>query len=171
MWCASYFHIEAYKWEACKSYVESRVIYHRGRGGPGLSVFQTDGSGWCMASLDESLMTESIDMVTIRWVKRMHEGSLMTKSINIVMIRWVRRMHDIPQRIPNDRVDWHRNNPIGQEDAWQILDDKVDRHGHNLMGQEDAWQIPDDGVNRHGGVCCMMSKKVPNDAFGNQRLF
>ena len=171
MWCASYFNIEAYNWDACKSYVESGVIYHQGRGGPGPLVFQTDGSGGCMASLDKSLMTESIGMVTIWWVKRMHDRSLMTKSISIVMIWWVRRMHDIPQRIPNDRVDWHRNNPIGQEDAWQILDDKVDRHGHNLMGQEDAWQIPDDEVNRHGGVCRMMSKKVPNDAFGNQRLF
>ena len=47
-------------------------------------------------------------------------------------------MHDIPQRIPDDRVDWHRNNPMGQEDARWIPDDEVDRHGHNLMGQEDA---------------------------------
>ena len=147
--------------------MESGVIYRQGRGGPGPSVFQTNGSEGCMTSLDESLMTEFIGMVMIQWVKTMHDGSLMTKSISIVMIRWVRRMHDIPRRIPDDRVDWHRNNPMGQEDAWWIPNDEVDRHGHNLMGQEDAWQMPNNRVDRHGRVCHMMSRKVPDNAFGD----
>ena len=82
-----------------KSYVESGVIYRWGRGGPGPSVFQTDGSGGCVTSLDGSLITKSISMVTIRWVKRMHDGSLMTESISMLMFRWVRRMTSLDRSL------------------------------------------------------------------------
>ena len=79
-------HVEAYEWEARKSYVESRVIDHQGKGGLGPLLFQIDGLGGCMTPLDESPMTESIGMGTIRWVKRTRDRSLIIESIGMVMI-------------------------------------------------------------------------------------
>jgi len=67
---------------------------------------------------------ESIDIVTIQWVKRMRDRSLMTKLIYMVTIRWV----------------GYADNPL-------ICD------------------------NHQGGVCRMVLGKVPNNAFGDQRLF
>ena len=72
---------------------------------------------WVKRMHDESLMTKSISMVTIRWVKRMRDGSLITELIGMDTIRWVKRMCDILQHILDDKVDRHGHDPIGQEDA------------------------------------------------------
>ena len=114
--------------------------------------------------------------------RRMRDRSLMAESIG--MVKWW---------IPDDRVDRHGRDPMGQEDAWRIPKDGVNWHSHDPMGQEDAWWIPDNRVDRHGhnlmGRICwrpldtwwpsgrsvlyirMVSRKVPDDTFGDQILF
>ena len=138
----------------------------------GVSTVWWSQSAWSRFDGLRGCMTKSIGMVTIWWVKRMRDGSLIIESIGMVMIWWVKGMCDILRRTPDDGVDRHYHDLMGQEDAWRIPNDGVDWHGHDPMGRI-CWRPLDTWWPSGRSVLYirMVSGKVPDDIFGDQILF